>query len=241
MSDGDEAQRRADERLDSRLNQVATTLIGATAGVTALFTLLGATSERIWVLLDDATNKRLLIATMACAVLAITFGLRALTSRSPTRTAWWLTSGAVAFVLSLSLAIATASSGANIYARPAFREVAVERPSPEAVIVRFTVRVAGLDRNQRIAVRVIDQTTGQHLLDTSLAPDEAGTAEQKVQLPIGNAHTPLLLEAWHRDRSTAGSPEPTCEQEDRPAGSVSPPASRLAPLPDGTVCLTLLP
>ena len=58
-----EASGVRDEGLDKRLNQVATTLIGATAGVSALFALLGANSERVWLILDDTNTKKLLAAT----------------------------------------------------------------------------------------------------------------------------------------------------------------------------------
>ena len=214
-SEGDQRGRRRD--------QVATTLIGATAAVAALFTLLGTTSDRAWTILDDSTAKKLMFATAFFAAAAIGLALWALLAPGARFGSWQLIGGSVAFVAALAFAAWTASAGANQFARPSFTQLTLGPPSDEGRMLQFTVSVESLDPSQRIGV-VVQTEAGRVLYTATLLPGSSGAATQEVALGLPNDVGALHLAAWHRDRSSAGSGEPMCD--------ASPP-------PDGTACITI--
>jgi hypothetical protein len=216
------ADREGDQR-DRRREQVATTLIGATAAVAALFTLLGATSDRAWVILDDSTAKKLMFATAFLAASAIGLALWALLTPDARAGNWRLIGGSVAFVAALAFAVWTASAGANQFARPSFTQLSIGAPSAEERTLRFTVSVESLDPTQRIGV-VVQTEGGRVLYAATLLPGSSGTASQEVSLGLSPEVGSLHLAAWHRDRSSAGAGEPMCDART---------------LPDGTACITI--
>ncbi|HEX8805004.1 MAG TPA: hypothetical protein VF743_12450 [Acidimicrobiales bacterium] len=205
--------------LDKKLNQVSTTLMGATAGVGAVLTILGASSDRIWVLLDDSTVKKLVFGTAALALVAIALALRALLETDARRTARLLFAGSLAFVGSLGMAVWTVGSGANLFALPTFTDVSVEAGGDGGgAVLHLSVRAESVDETQRIGVRVVD-ADGDTAFDSTVPPDAEGVAEQSATVTLQQDHGTVLLQAWHRDRSPKGSQDPDCERERPVAGT----------------------
>ncbi len=190
----------------SKLDRVATTLIGAVAAVGGLLAVFGVNSDRISVLLDDRQARFLLLGSGLSAVVAICLSLLALMSTRVHREVTLLAGGAIAYVAGLTFSIFAAAGAADYAGRPSITNVNAQPGIPASLTL--IIRGASLDEDDRISIEIVDDQTEDILYSGTMSPDSGGRVEQQVAFPVPEDAEKLLLQAWRLDITQN---RPSCE------------------------------
>ncbi|MET9731942.1 hypothetical protein ABZZ79_15190 [Streptomyces sp. NPDC006458] len=185
----DEIQARVGKRLDD----VAKILAGALITVAGIMTALGLSSDVVFVALNNKSWP-IYVASL-CAILAIVCSIVALLVHPTRRGNLWETGvlvlGVIFYMVALSVAVIGAATAADGNGRPNITDVKIEGPRSHLQL-SFHVHADGVETWATIQVYVT--ATGPDLdtpvrgsvddYSSELRPDDTGTVEQRVSMPM---------------------------------------------------------
>ncbi|BBC34130.1 uncharacterized protein SGFS_054240 [Streptomyces graminofaciens] len=180
-------------RIGKRLDDVAKILAGALVAVAGVMTLLGLSSDIVFVALNNESWP-IYVASL-CAILAIVCSIVALLVH-PTRLGnLWetvvLILGVIFYMVALSVAVIGAAKAAGGNGRPTITDIKVDGPRSN-MRLSFDVHADGVERGAGIEVYVtrvgadLSEPVDDSIDDYSseLRPNDKGVVEQRVRMPI---------------------------------------------------------
>lgn len=180
-------------RIGKRLDDVAKILAGALVAVAGVMTLLGLSSDIVFVALNNQSWP-IYVASL-CAILAIVCSIVALLVH-PTRLGnLWetvvLILGVIFYMVALSVAVIGAAKAAGGNGRPTITNIKVNGPRSN-LNLSFDVHADGVETEAGIEVYVtrvgadlsepVDDSVDEY--SSELRPNDKGVVEQRVTIPM---------------------------------------------------------
>ncbi|MFC4501835.1 MULTISPECIES: hypothetical protein [Streptomyces] len=180
-------------RIGKRLDDVAKILAGALVAVAGVMTLLGLSSDIVFVALNNESWP-IYVASL-CAILAIVCSIVALLVH-PTRLGnLWetvvLILGVIFYMVALSVAVIGAAKAAGGNGRPTITNIKVDGPRSNLKL-SFDVHADGVETGAGIEVYVtqvradlsepVDDSVDDY--SSELRPNDKGVVEQRVSIPM---------------------------------------------------------
>lgn len=180
-------------RIGKRLDDVAKILAGALVAVAGVMTLLGLSSDVVFVALNNESWP-IYVASL-CAILAIVCSIVALLVH-PTRLGnLWetvvLIFGVVFYMVALGVAVIGAAKAAGGNGRPTITNIKVDGPRSNLKL-SFYVHADGVETGASIQVFVnavradLDESVSDPVdaYSSELRPNDKGVVEQRVSIPM---------------------------------------------------------
>jgi hypothetical protein len=180
-------------RIGKRLDDVAKILAGALVAVAGVMTLLGLSSDVVFVALNN-DSWPIYVASL-CAILAIVCSIVALLVHPTRRGNLWetvvLILGVILYMVALSVAVIGAAKAAGGNGRPTITNIKVDGPRSNLKL-RFDVHADGVETGASIQVFVnaVRADLSEPVVksvdaySSELRPNDKGVVEQRVSMPI---------------------------------------------------------
>ncbi|MCX4766483.1 hypothetical protein OG562_37035 [Streptomyces sp. NBC_01275] len=179
-------------RIGKRLDDVAKILAGALVAVAGVMTLLGLSSDVVFVALNN-DSWPIYVASL-CAILAIVCSIVALLVHPTRRGNLWetvvLILGVILYMAALSVAVIGAAKAAGGNGRPTITNIKVDGPRSRLKL-SFDVHADGVETGASIEVFVnavkadlSEPAVGPDAYSSELRPNDKGVVEQRVSMPM---------------------------------------------------------
>lgn len=180
-------------RIGKRLDDVAKILAGALVAVAGVMTLLGLSSDVVFVALNN-DSWPIYVASL-CAILAIVCSIVALLVHPTRRGNLWetvvLILGVILYMAALSVAVIGAAKAAGGNGRPTITDIKVDGPRSNLKL-SFDVHADGVETGASIEVFVnaVKANLSDPVVESvdayssELRPNDKGVVEQRVSVPM---------------------------------------------------------